>query len=70
MIKEDYIKELQTAGEIFQKLREDQTSKRRKRGNLAYLLMHEQHEVERVIQYIRRFGIDEPDDMGWEEQDE
>lgn len=63
MDKNQYISELRKAGDILQKLSDDQSSMKRKRGNLAYLLMAQRHDIEKIIQYIRRFGLDEADDV-------
>lgn len=70
MKPEDYISELQKVADILQKLFEDHTSKKRKRGNLAFLLMHQRHDIEKIIQYIRRFGLEEAEDIEQEEEDE
>lgn len=67
MCKDDYITELQKAGDILQKLSDDQTGMKRKRGNLAYLLMSQRHDIERIIQYIRLNGLDEADSVRTED---
>ena len=46
---------------------DDQMNRKRKRGNLALLLMYQRHDIEKIIQYIRRFGLDEPENAKMED---
>lgn len=67
MDKNQYISELQKAGAILQTLFDDQMDRKRKRGNLALLLMYQRHDIEKIIQYIRRFGLDENENAKMED---
>ena len=70
MDKNQYISELQKAGAILQTLFDDQMDRKRKRGNLALLLMYQRHDIEKIIQYIRRNGLDDVKEARREKTDE
>ncbi len=63
MDKSQYISELEKVLKILNALHDDQQAKKRKKGNLALLLRFQRRDVEKMIQYIRRFGLDEADNV-------
>lgn len=63
MDKSQYISELEKILKILNTLHDDQQAKKRKKGNLALLLRFQRRDVEKMIQYIRRFGLDEADNV-------
>nr|MBQ4457138.1 hypothetical protein [Clostridia bacterium] len=63
MDKSQYISELEKVLKILNALHDDQQAKKRKKGNLALLLRFQRRDVEKMIQYIRRFGLDEAENV-------
>lgn len=63
MDKSQYISELEKVLKILNALHDDQQAKKKKKGNLALLLRFQRRDVEKMIQYIRRFGLDEADNV-------